>query len=275
MSSTFRRRIRTIVAATGLSTVGLMVGAGSASAHVSIAETEQVAGAYALLTFGVPHGCDGSPTTEVRIQVPESIPDVTPTVNPNWDLDIVTEKLQKPITDAHGARITERESEVVYTAKEPLADGLRDAFVLSLQIPEDAAGQTLHFPTIQTCAAGETAWIEIPEAGQSEDDLELPAPSVEVVAATDAEAESGHGGATPEEETASSTPPSSAVGVATPDTAGPEPDIGGSAPDTVATAPAEGDDDDDSSNGLAIAALAVGVAGLGVGGTALARQRRQ
>ena len=63
-----------------------------------------------------------------------------------------------------------------------MPDGYRDAFELSLQLPE-AEGTTLVFPTIQTCEEGESAWIEVPEDGQSADDLELPAPSVTITAA--------------------------------------------------------------------------------------------
>ena len=110
-------------------------------------------------------------------------PAVTPTVNPNWDVEKVMEELDEPIEAGHGEQITERVAEVVYTAKTPLPDGYRDAFVLSLQVPEDPAGETLYFPTIQTCEEGETAWIEIPEAGQDSEELEVPAPSIEVVAA--------------------------------------------------------------------------------------------
>ena len=154
-----------------------------AAAHITIAEPEHVAGAFTLLTFGVPHGCEASPTTAIRIQMPESIPQVTPTVNPNWDVEKVMEELAEPIEAGHGEQITERVAEVVYTAKTPLPDGYRDALVLSLQVPSDAAGQTIYFPVIQTCEQGETAWIEIPEAGQDGEELEAPAPSIQVVAA--------------------------------------------------------------------------------------------
>jgi uncharacterized protein YcnI len=69
-----------------------------------------------------------------------------------------------------------------------LQDGYYDAFMMSVRLPEDAAGTTLYFPTIQTCEEGETAWIQIPEEGQSEDDLESPAPAFTVTEA-DAAAE--------------------------------------------------------------------------------------
>lgn len=181
---TTRRRIATVAGglATGAS-LAVVVGQ-SVSAHVSIAESEAQAGAFTLLTFGVPHGCEGSPTTAVRIQMPETIPQVTPTVNPNWGVEKVMTELDEPIEAGHGEQITERVSEVVYTARTPLADGYRDAFVLSLQVPEDAAGETLYFPTVQTCEAGETAWIEIPTDGQDGEELATPAPSIVVVEAS-------------------------------------------------------------------------------------------
>jgi uncharacterized protein YcnI len=227
-----------------------LVVSASAAAHVSIAEQEATAGSFTLLTFGVPHGCEESPTTRVRIQMPETIPQVTPTVNAGWDVEKVMTALDEPIEAGHGEQITERVSEVVYTAKTPLPDGLRDAFVLSLQVPEDAAGTTLYFPTIQECEEGETAWIELPEAGQDGEELEAPAPGIAVVAAATDDGESAANG--------------TADGAAGTQDAAAE----------TATADDGDDDDDGASTGLAIAGLVAGLAGLGVGGVALARSRR-
>jgi periplasmic copper chaperone A len=156
--------------------------AAPASAHVTITATTTAAGAFTVLTVNVPHGCDGSPTTKITIQIPKEISEVTPTRNPLWHVTKQTEKLDQPITSDDGDQITERVATVTYTAIDPLPDGYRDAFELSLQLP-DAEGSTLVFPTIQTCEKGESAWIEVPAAGQSEDDLELPAPSVTITAA--------------------------------------------------------------------------------------------
>ncbi|SJM59741.1 Conserved membrane protein in copper uptake, YcnI [Frigoribacterium sp. JB110] len=150
------------------------------------------AGSYSILTFSVPHGCDGAATTEVAIQIPEGINAVTPTRNSLYTVEKVMEDLDTPITDSHGNEVTERVAQVVYTAATPLPDGQRDAFELSLQIPEDAADTALYFPTVQTCEQGETAWVQIPEEGQDGHDLDAPAPSVDVVAASDAGSH-GHG----------------------------------------------------------------------------------
>ncbi|UEJ81732.1 YcnI family protein [Brachybacterium halotolerans subsp. kimchii] len=162
----------------------------AAQAHVTADAEDTTAGAYTVVTFSVPHGCDGSATTKVAIDLPEGVDEVTPTRNPYYDVTTKHEKLAEPETDAHGNEVTERDSQVVYTAKTPLPDGERDSFELSLQIPEDAAGTTLTFPTTQTCEKGETAWTQVPKKGQSEKDLESPAPSVAVAAPGDASGDS-------------------------------------------------------------------------------------
>ena len=151
-------RLLAVPAAAGLITLGL---AGPASAHVTVTPENTAAGSFTVVTMSVPHGCDGSPTTKVAIQIPEDILAVTPTRNPYYDVAKKIEKLPEPVTDAHGNEVTERVASVEYTAKTPLPDGERDAFELSLQLPEKA-GETLAFPAVQTCEKGETAWTEVP-----------------------------------------------------------------------------------------------------------------
>ncbi|NQX25996.1 YcnI family protein [Microbacteriaceae bacterium VKM Ac-2854] len=172
-----------LVSATALTaSVALALGAPlAASAHVSATPSTTAAGSYSLVTFSVGHGCDGSPTTSVDITIPDGINSVTPTVVAGWDVVKNEVQLDAPITDSHGASITERVSNVVYTAQTPLADGYRQAFTLQVQLPEDAAGKTLEFPTLQTCEAGSTNWNEPTVEGEEEP--ELPAPTVAVTAA--------------------------------------------------------------------------------------------
>lgn len=230
-----------------IASLGLVVSVpGVASAHVTIAETEQVAGAYTVLTFGLPHGCSGSPTTEVRIQIPEEIPQVTPTINLGWDVEKVMEELDEPIEGGHGVELTERVAEVVYTAQTPLPEGFRDAFELSIQNPE-LPGQTLYFPTIQTCEEGEHAWVELPSDTVPAEELEEPAPRIELVTAEGA-GDAGDGG--------------DEAATVTGDEAAQSP---------IADA---ADDGSGSSNVLAVIALIVGVVGVALGGTALMASRR-
>src|SRR6187399_1615222 len=93
----------------------------SASAHVTVDASSTAAGSYSLLTFGINHGCDGSATTAVEITQPDSIVAATATVNPNWTISKVTTPLDAPIAEEDGDEITDRVSQVVFTAVTPLA----------------------------------------------------------------------------------------------------------------------------------------------------------
>jgi uncharacterized protein YcnI len=86
----------------------------------------------------------------VSVKIPEEIIAVTPTVNVNWTVAKTMAALNPPVKDSHGNEITQRVAEVVYTAKAPLADDMRDTFELSLKLP-DTPGKTLLFPSVQTC----------------------------------------------------------------------------------------------------------------------------
>ena len=135
----------------------------SASAHVGVTASTTAAGAYSVLTFSVGHGCDGSPTQQIAISIPDGIDAVTPTVNPNWTISRVTEPLDEPIAEDDGDEITERTSQIVYTSTSSLAADQRDTFELSLALAGEE-GDVLEFPTLQTCEVGETNWVgdEVP-----------------------------------------------------------------------------------------------------------------
>ena len=104
-----------------------VLAASPASAHVTISPGEARAGAFTVATVSVPHGCEGSATTQVAVKIPDEILSVTPTRQPFWDVEKVMVKLDPPATDAHGNEVTERVDQIVYTAKTPLPDGQRDA----------------------------------------------------------------------------------------------------------------------------------------------------
>lgn len=180
-----KTKIKRISAAGVLAAVAVLSLAGSAAAHVTASPEEAEAGGYARLEFGVPHGCEGSPTTRVRVQIPDTVPSVTPQRNPLWSLS--TKEGSKQPTEAHGETITEGISEVIWTARQPLPDHELDVLGMSVLLP-DAAGETVYFPTIQECERGEERWIQIPTEGESAEELESPAPQVLLAAATD-----GHG----------------------------------------------------------------------------------
>lgn len=245
-------RIKTFVAGGAVAAAFTFAAAGPAAAHISITEPEQEPGAYTVLGFSVPHGCDDAPTTKIEIQIPEPILDVTPTRNPFYEVSVETEELAEPVEGSHGESVTTRDAVVVYTADVPLPSDQRDVLELSLQIPEEAAGTTLYFPVIQTCGDVESAWIEIPDEGQDPHDLELPAPSVVVAAASSG---GGHGDGSGQ---VSDEPVSDEEGAG---------EV--AAPDSVTA------DSDDGTDAVAVIALVVGAAGLLVGAGAFLTARRR
>jgi uncharacterized protein YcnI len=210
------KRITFAAPAVALTSAFLVVAAPlAASAHVSVTPSSAPAGQTAQLTFSVGHGCDGSATTALTFTIPEEIISVTPTVNPNWDVTKTNVDLAEPITDAHGNALAQRVGEVVYTAHQPLADGFRDTVTLQLILPEDAAGETIAFPVVQTCEVGETAWTEIAADGEDAHELDAPAPTVTVTDASASEAAHGSASASTAVDGAASAP---AEASANPDT---------------------------------------------------------
>lgn len=162
-----------------LLTGALLLVAGPAFAHVTANPAEAPAGEHARIDLRVSHGCDGSPTTAVSVQIPDTVASVTPEFIPGWTVETKTGPLAEPV-EVHGETVDEGIREVTWSGGEPIPDHHFFEFGLSVRLP-DAAGETLYFPVIQTCESGETAWIEVPEDGQSADELESPAPAVTLV----------------------------------------------------------------------------------------------
>lgn len=180
------RRIRRLVIG---ATAGLALALGAplaASAHVHVDPEAAAAGSTQTLTFSFAHGCDGSSTTALAIDIPDGVANATPVVQGGW---AITRDLG---SDGVPTR-------VVYTADTPVEDGLKASVAMEVLFAEDAAGTAVAFPVTQTCVTGETAWTEIAAEGEDPHDLESPAPVVEVGAANDADAAAGedtsdHGG---------------------------------------------------------------------------------
>ncbi len=83
--------------------------------------------------------------------------------------------------------IVEKITSITFTAASPelyVTDGFYDDLRVQVQLPE-TVGEVLYFPLVQTCEVGENAWIEIPAEGQTEEDLELPAPSLTITEAVE------------------------------------------------------------------------------------------
>ena len=147
--------------------VGAVVLAASpASAHISL-ETKQAAiGSSYKAVFAVPHGCKGSPTTRIRVQIPEGVIAVKPMPKAGWNVEAITGKYTAEY-DYHGTKLSEGVKEVVWSGGK-LPDHNYDEFVISTFLTAGLKpDSTLYFPVVQECEQGISRWIDIPAEGQA------------------------------------------------------------------------------------------------------------
>jgi uncharacterized protein YcnI len=162
---------RLFVLAAGVLTPGI------AGAHITIENPQAVAGSYYRAVFDVPHGCERSPTTTLRVVIPAGIVTAKPMPKPGWTIEIVREKLQQPV-QIEGHDVTERVKEVAWVGGRLSSDEF-DSFTLMVRLV--ATPGRLPFPVIQSCEIGETRWVENPPEGKTSHDVRYPAPSVLLV----------------------------------------------------------------------------------------------
>lgn len=162
---------------TAASVAALLLAATPAFAHVELENNTAAADGDFKLVFMVPHGCAGSPTTALRIKIPEGVVKAKPEPKAGWALMVVKEKLAEPIK-YYSTTLTEDVREIDWTGGN-LPDDYYDEFVIVGKMP-NKPGETIYFPAVQECAKGEARWIEIPAAGQSSEDLKRPAPALKL-----------------------------------------------------------------------------------------------
>jgi uncharacterized protein YcnI len=146
-------------------------------AHVTVDPKAAPAGSYAKLTFRVPHGCDGSPTVKLTVQIPEGVSSVKPQVHPGWKIKI---QKKKPAKTAATHEAEEAVSEVSWSDGE-LPDEYMDEFGLSVKLPAEE-GQRLLFPVIQECKKGSMHWVSAQASGHGDHAERLAAPSLTLTA---------------------------------------------------------------------------------------------
>ncbi len=157
---------------------------GAASAHVGTTPDEAPAGQTSVIGFTVGHGCEGSPTRSVTIQIPAGVTSAKPRPKAGWRISIKRGKLPQPVKDFAGNTVTVGVLQVTWSGGR-LPDAYYDTFELRLGMPK-TPGKMLYFPTVQRCVKGVHRWIEIPRKGQPEP--EEPAPGVRLVKSS-----GGHG----------------------------------------------------------------------------------
>ena len=153
-----------------LKSLGLSIGiagfaalAQPASAHITLDQRDAAPGAAYKAVFKVPHGCGGSPTRGIRVEIPEGFINVKPMPKPGWSLETKSGAYAESYA-LHGRTLTEGVTEIQWSEGN-LQDDHYDEFVAAGFLGRDLApGSALYFKVTQTCAEGERQWIEIPSA---------------------------------------------------------------------------------------------------------------
>lgn len=158
------------VAAAAISTVAL--------AHITLETRQAPLGSTYKAILRVPHGCEGSATTSIRVKIPEGVVAIKPMPKPGWTIETVKGKYAQAHDTSEKAKISEGVLEIAWSGGK-LPDDYYDEFVFRAFLAADLApGKALYFPTVQQCEKGVTRWIEIPATGKSADDYPEPAPSL-------------------------------------------------------------------------------------------------
>lgn len=157
--------------------------AAPALAHVVLHEPQAMAGSSYRAVFRVGHGCDGQPTTGLRVYLPTGVRGARPMPKPGWTLSTRRAPLAEPYT-SHGKTIREEVVEISWQAQGPqqaLPDDWYDEFVVRLSLPAQAG--LLWFRVLQSCGESVLDWHEVPAPGQSTRGLKVPAALLEVLPA--------------------------------------------------------------------------------------------
>ena len=227
----------TVALAVGVAVFGF---AAAAQAHVTIDPTQATQGGYTRIAFRVPTETDTASTTKLDMFLDPDHPvaSVATMPVPGWTVTVVTKKLDTPLTDDDGNKITEAPSQVTWTATGDAAikPGQFQEFPVSLG-PLPKTGQ-LVFKVLQTYSDGTVVrWIDTTTPGQAEPEHPAPVLTLTAAGADSGAADSGASAAAPA--------PAAA------------PDKGNGVP-----------------IGLGVAGIVLGLAGLVLGGLAYGRSRR-
>jgi uncharacterized protein YcnI len=158
-----------------------LLSAPSASAHITLESKETTIGAPFKAVFVVPHGCAGSATIKIRVQIPDGVIAVKPMPKPGWNVEAIKGKYASEY-DFHGTKLSEGVREVVWSGGK-LPDDFYDEFVISTYLTGALKPDSmLYFPAVQECEQGISRWIDIPADPAHAHDSKSPAPGVKLLA---------------------------------------------------------------------------------------------
>ena len=157
-----------------------------AQAHATLENTQSQPGKAYKGIVRIGHGCEGTATTTLRVQIPEGLVNVKPTPKAGWTLALVKGPYASPHA-LYGETLVQGVKEIIWSGGN-LPDDFYDEFVFSGVVAKEADPEKpLYVPVIQECEKGRHDWVQIPAPGQDGQALKQPAPVIRL-AATEATA---------------------------------------------------------------------------------------
>ena len=156
-----------------------------ALAHPSFETRSAAIGTSYKAVIKLPHGCDGSPTTRVRVQIPEGVIGVKPKPMPGWSIETKRGALRAVLQVLPWRR----------------ADRGREGDRLDRQAARRAISTSSYSPrfsptawrperrcisrSIRTARRASHAWTDVPAPGQDAHALKSPAPGIALLPVAD------------------------------------------------------------------------------------------
>jgi uncharacterized protein YcnI len=131
----------------------------------------------------VTHGCEGSATHTVTVDLPPGFRGGKPMPKAGWTVAVRKDRLAEPY-DSHGRTVTEDAVQISWralTREAWLADEQFDEFIVRGQAPAQAGA--VWFKVRQHCEKGEWNWADVPAQGTSTRGLKSPAVRLDLVPA--------------------------------------------------------------------------------------------
>ncbi|AVT35346.1 YcnI family protein [Plantactinospora sp. BB1] len=183
-----------VVALVAAAVAGTTLGAGAATADVTVTPGQAVQGGAAKLTFRVTEDRAPAYTTKIELSMPESAPvaETYPMSDPQWAPRMTMRKVDQTLGGIHHGQVTEVVASIVWTrAGAPAAGGGPAELVVSLG-PMPQTDQ-MTFAVTQTYSDGHvTNWNQPPSAEVPQPDFPAPvltlAPPAAATGPTDAAA---------------------------------------------------------------------------------------
>jgi uncharacterized protein YcnI len=158
-----------------------LLAATPAGAHVLLDQGGKAAvGADYKVVFIVPHGCAGSATVKLRVQIPDGVIVTRTESKTGWTIDEIKGQYAAAYDHA-GAKVSEGVKEVAWSGGK-VPDKTREEFVIETFLTDGLKPDaTLYFPVVQECEQGIIRWIEIPRDGATHShEGKWPAPGVKL-----------------------------------------------------------------------------------------------